>query len=70
MKSKTKKEFKDKTKEELQKILEETREELFSLKMQKAQKKLKNERLLFIKRKDIARILSFIKEKEFNDEST
>ena len=64
MKTKIKKEFNEKTKEELQKNLAELREELFSLRMQKSQKKLKNLRSIFIKRKDAARILTFIRRKE------
>lgn len=65
MKTKVKKELSDKTKGELQNLLRESREELFSLRMQNLQKKLKNIRSIFLKKKDIAQILTVIKEKEF-----
>ncbi|MDP3988510.1 MAG: 50S ribosomal protein L29 [Candidatus Levybacteria bacterium] len=65
MKTKVKKDLHAKTLKELQTELKEAREQLFSLKLDKAQNKLKNLRAVFTKRKDIARILSIIKEKEF-----
>lgn len=65
MKAKAKKELHEKTMPELKTALKEAQDELFSLKIQKAQKKLKNVRLLFEKRKDIARILTILRVKEF-----
>lgn len=64
MKTKQKKELHSKTVQELKISLNEAKEELFSLKLEKAQKKLKNLRSVFIKRKDIAKILSILQEKE------
>ncbi len=67
MKTKVKKDLHAKTSKELQAELKEAREQLFSLKLDKVQNKLKNLRAVFTKRKDIARILSIIKEKEFEN---
>lgn len=67
MKTKEKKELREKTIPELKTALREAREEIFSLKLQKAQKKLKNVRLLFEKRKDIARIQTILREKELEN---
>lgn len=67
MKAKEKKELHQKTAEELKIALKETRAELFLQKMEKAQKKLKNLRSIFEKRKKIARILTILKEKEFKN---
>lgn len=64
MKTKTKKELHVKTASELKTALKEAKEELFSLRLQKTQKKLKNLRSIFEKRKDIAKILTILKEKE------
>lgn len=64
MKTKTKKELHVKTALELKTALKEAKEELFSLRLQKTQKKLKNLRSIFEKRKDIAKILTILKEKE------
>lgn len=64
MKSKDIKELHTKTIEELKHILSEAKDELFSLKMQIAQNKLKNKRLIFLKRKDIARVVTILNEKE------
>lgn len=64
MKSKDIKELHTKTIEELKHMLSEVKDELFSLKMQIAQNKLKNKRLIFLKRKDIAKVATILKEKE------
>lgn len=64
MKSKDIKELHTKTIEELKHILSEAKDELFSLKMQFRQNKLKNKRLIFLKRKDIAKVATILKEKE------
>jgi large subunit ribosomal protein L29 len=64
MKKKEKKEFFAKTIQELRKLLEEKKEELFQLSQELAQGKLKNTRSVFHKKKDIARILTILREKE------
>lgn len=64
MKTKTRKELHTKTVPELKAGLLEAKNELFSLNLEKAQKKLKNLRAIYEKRKEIARILTILKEKE------
>lgn len=68
MKTKDKKELFTKSKEELKSLLKEERQALITLRLEKAQNKLKNTRAIFFKRKDIARILTVLKEKEFKNE--
>ena len=53
-----------KSEEELRKMLFEKKQELFNLKLGNKQNKLKNTRVIFNTRKEIARILTLIKEKE------
>lgn len=65
MKIKEKKELRQKSINELRLLLQQVKEELFSLRLEKVQKKLKNTSSIFQKRKDIARILTILKEKEF-----
>ncbi|MBI1982202.1 MAG: 50S ribosomal protein L29 [Candidatus Levybacteria bacterium] len=67
MKSKDIKELHAKAKEELKNMLLQAKNELFSLKMQLKQNKLKNKRLIFLKRKDIARMITILKEKESHE---
>ncbi len=67
MKTKEKKELFSKTVKELRVILKEAREAVIDLNMDKSQHKLKNERQIFNKKKDIARMLTAIKEREFAD---
>ncbi|MDP2649581.1 MAG: 50S ribosomal protein L29 [bacterium] len=64
MKSKVKKELHSKTIKELEAALKEAKDQLFSIKLEQASKKLKNLRSIFEKRKDIAKIMSILKEKE------
>lgn len=64
MKSKDIKELHLKTIEELKAMLSQAKDELFLLKMQLRQNKLKNKRLIFLKRKDIAKVATILKEKE------
>lgn len=64
MKSKDKKELKTKTIQELKSMLKDARDMLFSLKLEKEQSKLKNLRAIFHKRKEIARILTAIRNYE------
>lgn len=67
MKSKEKKEIFSKTIDELKKLLKETRDELFNIKLEFSQNKLKNPKELFWKRKKIAVILTAVREKEILD---
>ena len=64
MKKKNKKELFAKTIDELAKILLEKRNELFLTRQDLAQNKLKNVRSIFWKRKEIAQILTEIREKD------
>lgn len=59
------KQLRGKSLEELRKMLMETKEELGKLRMEKSSQKLKKIHALKIKRKDIARMLTIIREKEF-----
>jgi ribosomal protein L29 len=63
MKLKDKKEIFTKPEKELSKILLEAKEELFKLNMEQTQRKLKNTRQIFWKKKEIAMILTALKEK-------
>ena len=62
MKTKNKKELSAKTMDELRKLLVEKRDELFLARQDLAQNKLKNVRSIFWKRKEIAQILTKIRE--------
>jgi ribosomal protein L29 len=64
MKSKDKKELFTKSEKELRKALKEAREALFNLNLDNRQNKLKNTRQIFWKKKEIAFILTALKEKE------
>ncbi|MBI2074391.1 MAG: 50S ribosomal protein L29 [Candidatus Levybacteria bacterium] len=64
MKTKVKKELHTKTIEELKSLVNQTREELSNLKLEKVRKKLKNTSSILQKRKDMARILTILNEKE------
>ena len=68
MKTKNKKELFAKTIDELKKILSEKRQELFLLRQDLAQNKLKNQRSIFWKRNEIALILTAIREKDLSAE--
>lgn len=65
MKLKDKKQIFEKPEKELIKDLKEAKVALFNLKLEKSQNKLKNTKSLFWKRKEIAWILTILKEKEF-----
>lgn len=67
MKSKEKKELLSKTVKELRVLVRELRETVIDLNLDKSQHKLKNERQIFNKKKDIARVLTAMKEVEFNN---
>lgn len=59
-----KKDEKIKSISELKNVLKEAKNELFNLRLEKAQNKLKNTSAIFLKRKEIARILTSLREKE------
>lgn len=58
------KEIYSKSEKELKELLENKREEFFKLNLDNKQNKLKNTRSIFNTRKEIARILTLIREKE------
>ncbi|MDO8657253.1 MAG: 50S ribosomal protein L29 [Candidatus Levybacteria bacterium] len=64
MKTKNKKEISTRTIQELKGLLKEAKDLLFSLRLEKSQNKLKNTRSIFLKRKEIAQILTLIRQKE------
>lgn len=64
------KELKEKSAEELKKILSESRENLFNLGLERFNRKLKNVSEISKTRHLIARILTILKEKEKADPST
>ena len=64
MKTKERKDLHTKSLTELKTLLKSAREELFNDKLEKVQNKLKNPRKLSSKRKEIAQILTVMKEKE------
>lgn len=65
MKLKDKKQLFERQEKELIKDLKQAKEALFNLKLEKSQNKLKNTKSIFWKRKEIAWILTILKEKEF-----
>lgn len=64
MKKKQKEEFKIKDIKELKNLVTKVRESLLTLRLDKAQNKLKNQREIFMKRKEIAYILTLINQKQ------
>jgi len=58
------KEISVKDEKELKDLLKEKRQELFNLNLDNKQNKLKNTRSIFNTRKDMARILTLIREKQ------
>jgi ribosomal protein L29 len=66
MKSKNKKEIFAKTEKELRKTLTDARSALLDLVLDLRQNKLKNTRQIFWKKKEIALILTALKEKELS----
>lgn len=59
------KEIVSKTEKELKELLIEKRKDLLNLNLDNKQHKLKNTRAIFNTRKEIARILTLLREKEF-----
>lgn len=66
MKTKDKKEIFTKSEKELRKALSEAKNSLLDLMLDLKQNKLKNTRLIFWKKKEIALILTALKEKELS----
>lgn len=64
MKTKEKKDLHTKSLAELKTLLKNARDAVFTAKLDHTQNKLKNPRSIFLKRKEIAQILTIIKEKE------
>jgi ribosomal protein L29 len=64
MKTKDKKELHLKSVRELKKLVSEAKDALVGLKLEKTQNKLKNTRMLSLKRREIAQMLTIIKIKE------
>lgn len=64
MKKNDKKKIQEKDKSELQTMLLEAKNTLLSMRLDFSMGKIKNTRALFEKRKEIARILTFLREKE------
>lgn len=64
MKRKIKDEFKLKSPAELKKLLDDSRELLFKLRLDKVQNKLKNQKQIFWERKKMALFLTIINEKK------
>lgn len=72
MKTKQKNELFGKSENELKKLLSDARNDLFNLRLDLSQNKLKNTSSIFLKRKEVALILTALKEKEFekNEKNT
>ena len=68
MKTKEKKDLRTKSIVELRTMLKNAKNAIFTAKLEKSQNKLKNPRSLFLKRKEIAQILTIMKEKEIENE--
>lgn len=69
MKTKDKKELHAKSLQELKKQVMDAKDVLSGLKLDKTQNKLKNTRLLFIKRREIAQMLTIIRGKELSEKT-
>ncbi|HZJ18238.1 MAG TPA: 50S ribosomal protein L29 [Patescibacteria group bacterium] len=67
MKTKEKKDLFTKDIKELKSMVSEAKDVLFNLKMEKSQNKLKNTRSIFMKRKEIAIILTVLRRKELEN---
>lgn len=67
MKTKEKKDLRTKSIVELRTMLKNAKNAIFTAKLEKSQNKLKNTRSLSLKRKEIAQILTIMKEKEIEN---
>ncbi len=70
MKTKEKKDLRTKSMVELRTMLKNAKDAVFTAKLEKSQNKLKNTRSLFLKRKEIAQILTIMKEKEIENDTS
>lgn len=68
MKTKDKKELHLKSLEELRSLIVQAKDALFGLKLDNVQNTLKNRRQLFIKRREIAQMLTIARGKELSKE--
>ncbi|KKP79845.1 MAG: 50S ribosomal protein L29 [Candidatus Levybacteria bacterium GW2011_GWB1_35_5] len=67
MKTKDRKDMFTKTDKELKKILLDAKDSLFNLRIDLSQNKLKNTTSIVLKRKEIALILTVLRQKEFEN---
>ncbi|MCL4353891.1 50S ribosomal protein L29 [Patescibacteria group bacterium] len=67
MKIKEKKQLSEKNIKELRVSLREAKEQLFSLKLEKMQMKLKNMKAIFLKKRDVAQIATTLRAKEMEN---
>lgn len=67
MKTKEKKDLRTKSIAELRTMLKNVKDVIFTAKLEKSQNKLKNTSSLSVKRKEIAQILTIMKEKEIEN---
>ncbi len=67
MKTKDRKDIFTKTEKELKKILMDAKDSLFNLRIDLSQNKLKNTTSIMLKRKEIALILTALRQKEFEN---
>lgn len=67
MKTKDRKDMFTKTEKELKKILLDAKDSLFNLRIDLSQNKLKNTTSIVLKRKEIALILTALRQKEFEN---
>lgn len=64
------KDISNRTEKDLKDLLKTKREELFKLNLDNKQNKLKNTRVIFNTRKEIARVMTLIREKELAAEES
>jgi len=67
VKKKVREEIRLKSSEELRKLLKDSEDLLFKLRLDKAQNKLKNQKQIFWERKKIALMLTLLNEKDRNE---
>jgi ribosomal protein L29 len=67
MKAKDKKELHNKSLKELKNLVIEAKDKLAEILLDKQQNKLKNTRSIFLKRKDIAQMMTVIRAKELSE---
>lgn len=67
MKKKEIKELRTKTRKELENLIQKTQEELVNLRIDFKAGKIKNAHQLILKRRDLARMKTILKQKELNE---